>query len=239
MKLDILIFAAHPDDAELGCSGTILKHIAQGKKVGIIDLTRGELGTRGTPEIRAAEAAEATKIMGIHARENLNMRDGFFKNDEEHQLKVIQMLRKYSPKIVLANAYYDRHPDHGRACNLVNDAIFLSGLIQIKTTLDGEVQQAWRPQLTLHYIQGYFIKPDILVDITDVWEKRMECAKAFKSQFYNPDEPDQPQTRLSSPHFFKAMEARFKEFGNSINTMYAEGFTCRRSLGVNDLFHLK
>ena len=238
MKLDILVFAVHPDDAELGCSGTILKHIAAGKKVGIIDLTRGELGTRGTAETRDQESADSSRILGIHVRENLGMRDGFFKNDEEHQLKIIQVVRKYNPEIVLSNALYDRHSDHGRGGDLVNDAVFLGGLAKIKTELNGVDQGAFRPRLLLQYIQDRYIEPDILVDISDFWEKKMECVRAFKTQFYNPDNDDQ-QTYISSPDFLKVIEARSREFGKSINAIHAEGFTSRKLLGIDDLSMLR
>ena len=238
MKLDILVFAVHPDDAELGCSGTILKHIAAGKKVGIIDLTRGELGTRGTAETRDQESADSSRILGIHVRENLGMRDGFFKNDEEHQLKIIQVVRKYNPEIVLSNALYDRHSDHGRGGDLVNDAVFLGGLAKIKTELNGVDQGAFRPRLLLQYIQDRYIEPDILVDISDFWEKKMECVRAFKTQFFNPENDDQ-QTYISSPDFLKVIEARSREFGKSINAIHAEGFTSRKLLGIDDLSMLR
>lgn len=238
MKLDILVFAVHPDDAELGCSGTILKEIAAGRRVGIVDLTRGELGTRGTAETRDQETIESSKILGLHARENLGMRDGFFKNDEEHQLKVIQMIRKYSPEIVLCNALHDRHPDHGRASSLVSDAFFLSGLPKIKTELDGIAQVSYRPRLLLQYIQDNYIKPDILVDITDFFDKKMESIHAFKTQFFN-TEGDGQETYISSPNFLKVVEARAREFGKSINATYAEGFTSKKLLGVDDLMDLR
>ena len=239
MKLDILAFAAHPDDVELGCSGVLLKYIAEGKKVGVIDLTRGELGTRGTAETRDQEAAHSAKIMGLHARENLKMRDGFFKNDEQHQLQIIRILRKYKPEIVLANAYHDRHPDHGRACDLVTDAAFLSGLVKIETVLDGNVQAAWRPRLLLHYIQDQYIRPDVVVDITEFWDKKMECIRAFKTQFYDPNAADGIQTYISSPDFIQFLEARAREFGKYSSKSYAEGFTCKKILAVDDLFHLR
>lgn len=238
MKLDILVFAVHPDDAELGCSGTILKHIAAGKKVGIIDLTRGELGTRGTAETRDQESTESSRILGLHVRENLGMRDGFFKNDEEHQLKIIQVIRKYKPEIVLSNALHDRHSDHGRAGDLVNDAVFLGGLAKIKTELNGIAQGAFRPRLLLQYIQDRYIEPDILVDVSDFWEKKMECIRAFKTQFFNPDYDDQ-QTYISSPDFLKVIEARSRELGKSISAVHAEGFTSRKLLGIDNLMMLR
>lgn len=238
MKLDILVFAVHPDDAELGCSGTILKHIAAGKKVGIVDLTRGELGTRGTAETRDQESAESTRILGLHVRENLEMRDGFFKNDEQHQLKVIQMIRKYTPEVVLCNALHDRHPDHGRASDLVYDALFLSGLAKIETQYEGKSQKAFRPRLLLQFIQDRYIQPDILVDVTEFWDKKLECIHAFKTQFFNPDNDDK-QTYISSPEFLKVIEARSREFGKSIGAVHAEGFTSKKLLGVNNLFDLR
>ncbi len=238
MKLDILVFAVHPDDAELGCSGTILKHIAAGKKVGIVDLTRGELGTRGTAESRDQESADSARILGLHVRENLGMRDGFFRNDEEHQLQIIQMIRKYTPEIVLSNALHDRHPDHGRAGDLVYDALFLSGLAKVKTQIEGVAQNAFRPRLLLQYIQDRYINPDILVDVTEFWEKKLECIHAFKTQFFNPDNDDQ-QTYISSPDFLKVIEGRSREFGKSIGAVHAEGFTSRKLLGIDDLMALR
>ena len=238
MKLDILVFAVHPDDAELGCSGTILKHIAAGKKVGIVDLTRGELGTRGTAETRDQESAESTRILGLHVRENLGMRDGFFRNDEEHQLEVIKTIRKYNPDIVLSNALHDRHPDHGRAGDLIYDAAFLSGLIKVKTEVDGIAQNAFRPRLLLQYIQDRYIDPDILVDVTDFWDKKLECIHAFKTQFFNPDNDDK-QTYISSPDFLKVIEARSRELGKTIGAVHAEGFTSRKLLGIDDLTNLR
>jgi bacillithiol biosynthesis deacetylase BshB1 len=238
MKLDILVFAVHPDDAELGCSGTILKHIAAGKKVGIVDLTRGELGTRGTAETRDVEAKDSASILGLHVRENLGIRDGFFQNDEAHQLKVIQMIRKYQPEIILSNALRDRHPDHGRASDLVHDSIFLSGLLKIKTTLDGLEQEPWRPRLNLNYIQDMYIEPDIIVDITPFVDGKIASIKAFKTQFYNPDHHE-AETYISSPEFFESVLARAREFGKSIGATFGEGFTSRKLLGVDNLFDLK
>jgi bacillithiol biosynthesis deacetylase BshB1 len=238
MKLDILVFAVHPDDAELGCSGTILKYIAAGKKVGLVDLTRGELGTRGTAETRDVEAADSAKILGLHARENLGIRDGFFKNDEPHQMEVIKMIRKYQPEIVLSNAMHDRHPDHGRAGDLVNDAIFLSGLLKIETHLLGEVQLPWRPRLNLQFIQDTYIQPDIIVDITPYMDVKIQSIKAFKTQFYNP-EIQEAETYISSPEFFESVYARAREFGKSIGATFGEGFTSRKLLGVDDIFQLR
>ncbi|RYF19915.1 MAG: bacillithiol biosynthesis deacetylase BshB1 [Flavobacteriales bacterium] len=238
MKLDLLVLAVHPDDAELGCSGTIIKHIAQGKKVGIVDFTKGELGTRGTAETRAEESANASKIMGIHVRENIGIRDGFFKNDEAHQLEVVKMIRKYQPEIVLTNALYDRHPDHGRASDLANDAIFLSGLRKVETEIDSVLQQPWRPRLTLQYIQDTYIKPDIIVDVTEQMEQKIEAIKAFKTQFDSPGE-NEPQTYISTPAFLQSVIARAREMGKNIGAEYGEGFTSKKLLGVNSLFDLK
>lgn len=238
MKLDILVLAVHPDDAELGCSGTILKHIALGKKVGIVDFTRGELGTRGTAETRDLEAADSAKIMGLHARENLRFRDGFFENNEAHQLEVVKMIRKYQPEIVLTNALHDRHPDHGKAGNLANDACFLSGLSKITTELEGREQEAWRPKLVLQYIQDRYIQPDVIIDITPYFETKVLAIKAFKTQFFNP-ELEAPDTYISSPEFFESVIGRAREFGKSVGATYGEGFTSRKLLGVDNLFNLK
>lgn len=237
MKLDILVLAVHPDDAELGCSGTILKHIALGKKVGIVDFTRGELGTRGTAETRDHEAADSAKIMGLHSRENLGFRDGFFENNEAHQLEVVKMIRKYQPEIVLTNALHDRHPDHGRAGDLANDACFLAGLVKIDTQMDGLQQTAWRPRLVLQYIQDRYIKPDVIIDITPYFETKIAAIKAFKTQFFNPD-LQEPDTYISSPEFFESVIGRAREFGKSVGATYGEGFTSRKLLGVGNLFDL-
>lgn len=240
LKLDILVLSVHPDDAELGCSGTILKHIALGKKVGIVDLTRGELGTRGSAEIRDQEAAASAKILGLAVRENLGLPDGFFENTREHQLKVIAAIRKYQPSIVITNAYHDRHPDHGRANELVEASAFLAGLRKIETVNeDGKIQDAWRPDHVLHFIQDNYIRPDILIDVTDYWDKKIESIYAFGSQFYNPDWEGEPQTYISTPEFINVVAARASEFGKSIQVKYAEGFTSRKILGVDNLFSLK
>lgn len=239
LKLDILVLSVHPDDAELGCSGTILKHIALGKKVGMVDLTRGELGTRGSAEIRDQEAAASAKILGLTVRENLGLPDGFFENTREYQLQVITAIRKYQPSIVITNAYHDRHPDHGRANELVETSAFLAGLRKIETLVDGVLQAAWRPELVLHFIQDNYIKPDILIDVTDHWDKKVESIYAFGSQFHNPEWEAEPQTYISSPEFINIVAARAMEFGKSIGVKYAEGFTSRKILGVDNLFSLK
>jgi N-acetylglucosamine malate deacetylase 1 len=238
MKLDILVFAAHPDDAELGCGGTIAKHISLGYKVGVIDLTRGELGTRGTAQTRDQEAKDSAKILGLSIRENLNLRDGFFKNDEEHQLKVIQAIRKYQPEIVLANAIHDRHPDHGKGAALAFDSCFLSGLAKIETQENGKAQQAWRPKHLYHYIQSQLIDPDFVVDVSPHWQTKMGSIKAFKTQFFDPTSSE-PETFISKPSFLTFLEARAKEFGQSIGVEYAEGFTTTSKMGVEDLFQLR
>lgn len=239
-KLDILVIAVHPDDAELGCGGTILKHVAMGRKVGIVDLTRGELGTRGTPETRDVEARDAAAKLGLSARENLGLRDGFFRNDEAHQVKVIQAIRKYRPDIIISNALYDRHPDHGRAGDLINDSVFLAGLRKIETVDDSAVQLPHRPRLVLQLIQDYYIKPDIVVDVTDHWADKINAIKAFESQFHNDAyASNEPETYISKPDFLEYIEGRAREYGKYIGAKYAEGFTCRRLLGVDDLFVLK
>lgn len=239
MKLDLLVIAVHPDDAELGAGGVLAKYAEQGKKTGIVDLTRGELGSRGTAETRMAESQEAAKILNLSVRENLGFRDGFFKNDEEHQLKLIQTIRKYQPEIVITNAYEDRHPDHGRASALVNDALFLSGLIRIETHDEqGNPQDPFRPQLQLQFIQDRFIQPDILIDITPYWNTKEKSVLAYKTQFDSHTEEDGPQTYISNPVFMEATKARALELGRSIQVRYAEGFTCRRTLGVKNLFDL-
>jgi len=239
IKLDILVLPVHPDDAELGCAGVILKHVAMGKKVGIADITRGELGTRGSAEIRAKEAEAAAKILGLTVRENLELPDGFFQNTPEYQMKVIEVIRKYRPEIVITNAFHDRHPDHGRASDLVEASAFLAGLRKIETTLDGKPQEAWRPNMVLHFIQDRYIEPDVVIDITEYWDKKIESINAYGSQFHNPEWKGEPQTYISSPEFIRIIEGRAMEFGKSIQARYAEGFTSRKILGVDDLFCLR
>jgi bacillithiol biosynthesis deacetylase BshB1 len=234
MKLDILAFGAHPDDVELGCGGTIAKEIELGEKVGIIDLTRGELGTRGSVEIRNKESAAAAKILGTVVRENLDMRDGFFVNDEAHQLQIIKMLRKYQPKIVLCNAIDDRHIDHGKGSKLVSDACFLSGLMRIETEVDGVKQEAWRPSLVYHYIQWKEIKPDFVVDISGFNDKKIEAILAYGSQFYNPNS-NEPETPIATKNFLESLNYRSKDLGRLIGTDFGEGFTVERYLAVNSL----
>lgn len=234
MKLDILAFGAHPDDVELGCGGTIAKEVAFGKKIGIVDLTRGELGTRGTAEIRDKESETAAKILGVQFRENLNMRDGFFINDEAHQLKVIQMIRKYQPEIVLCNAVDDRHIDHGKGSKLVSDACFLSGLRKIETNFQGENQMAWRPKVVYHYMQWKNAQPDFVVDITGYNEIRVKAILAYSSQFYNPDSKE-PETPIASKNFLESLNYRAQDLGRLIGKDFAEGFTVERYLAVNSL----
>jgi bacillithiol biosynthesis deacetylase BshB1 len=237
MKLDILAFGAHPDDVELGCAGTILKEIALGKKVGIIDLTRGELGTRGSADLRDEEAATSAQILGVSVRENLRFRDGFFANDEAHQLEVIKMIRKYQPEIVLCNAINDRHIDHAKGSQLVSDACFLSGLRKIETQLDGQAQQAWRPKLVYHYIQWNDIKPDFVVDITGFTDKKVASILAYKSQFHDPNS-NEPESPITSKNFLESLNYRTQDLGRLVGVEHAEGFTVERYLAVNSLDHL-
>ena len=234
IQVDILAFGAHPDDVELGCAGTLAKEISLGRKVGIIDLTEGELGTRGSVEIRYKEAAKASEILGISVRENLKMRDGFFKNDEEHQMEVIKMIRKYRPKIVLCNAIDDRHIDHGKGAKLVSDACFLSGLKRVETVLDGEKQEAWRPQVVYHYIQWKDLKPDFVVDITGFMDIKVEAIMAYDSQFYNPNTNDSV-TPIATKNFLDSIKYRSQDMGRLIGTDFAEGFTAERYVAVNSL----
>ncbi|HAH38565.1 MAG TPA: bacillithiol biosynthesis deacetylase BshB1 [Algoriphagus sp.] len=238
MKLDILVIAAHPDDAELGCSGTIAAHIAKGYKVGIVDLTAGEMGTRGTPELRIEEANKAAEILGLSARENMGFKDIFFQDNQEHQLELIKIIRKYQPDIVLANAVTDRHPDHGKGSDLATNSCFMSGLRRIETELDGKAQQAWRPKFVYHYIQNNYIEPDFVVDITDYWDTKVESILAFQSQFHDPNS-EEPESFISNPDFLPFIEARAREMGHRIMTTYGEGFTVERMIGATDLFDLK
>lgn len=234
MKLDILAFGAHPDDVELGCSGTLAKEVHLGKKVGIVDLTRGELGTRGSVEIRNRESAKAAEILAIHVRENLDMRDGFFVNDEFHQLKVIQMLRKYQPEIVICNAIDDRHIDHGKGSKLVSDACFLSGLRKIETEWEGKAQVAWRPKAVYHYIQWKTIEPDFVVDISDYMEVKMQSILAYSSQFYNPNS-NEPTTPIATKNFLDSVKYRAQDLGRIVGVEFAEGFTVERYVAVKSL----
>jgi bacillithiol biosynthesis deacetylase BshB1 len=238
-KLDILVFGAHPDDAELGAGATIAKEIAQGKKVGIVDLTRGELGTRGSAEIRSREAARAAEILGIAVRENLEFQDGFFRNDPRHQMAVIRQIRKYRPDTVLCNAIHDRHIDHGRGSDLVSDACFLSGLLKIDTQLEGDDrwQEPWRPKNVYHYIQWKNLKPDFVVDVSGFIEKKLEAIRAYDSQFFDPNSKE-PETPISSANFLESVEYRSRDLGRLVGVEYAEGFTVERTLAVSGLDQL-
>lgn len=234
MKLDILALAAHPDDTELGCSGTIAAHVAAGKRVGIVDFTRGELGTRGTPAIREQEAEDSRKLLGVAVRENLEFADGFFANDQAHQLEVVRMIRRYRPDVVLANAVHDRHPDHGRGAALARDACFIAGLRKVKTSWNGEPQEAWRPARVYHYIQAYSIVPDFIMDISDHWETKIKAIRSFASQFGGAAN-DEPETYLTTPIFLQFIEARSRELGHTIGVAYGEGFTAAQPLGIRQL----
>lgn len=236
MKLDILVFGAHPDDAELGAGATIAKEVAAGKKVGIVDLTRGELGTRGTAKIRDKEASKAAEILGVVVRENLEFSDGFFQNDKEHQLEVIRMVRKYRPEIVLCNAIDDRHIDHAKGAKLVSDACFLSGLVKIDTKADGgeDWQEPWRPKMVYHYIQWKNLKPDFVVDVSGFIEKKQEAILAYSSQFYDPNS-DEPETPISSKNFLDSVHYRARDLGRLIGVAHAEGFTAERLVAVKGL----
>lgn len=238
MKLDILAIGAHPDDVEISCSGTLLKQKAAGCKVGILDLTKGELGTRGDATTRMKEVKEASKILGLDARENLGFADGFFRNDKAHQLEVIKMIRKYQPQIVLANAPYDRHPDHGRAASLIRDACFLAGLPKVVTKAGGKVQTAFRPRSVYHYIQAIHQEPHFVVDVTPYFEKKLKSILAYKSQFYNPASHE-PGTFISSPEFLEFIRARAVHFGVPIGVNYAEGFLANRIPAIENLLDLK
>lgn len=228
MKLDILAIGAHPDDVELSCSGTLLVEKKNGKKTGIVDLTQGELGTRGNADTRKQEAEDAAKIMGLDARENLLMEDGFFENNENNKRKIIQAIRTYQPEIILCNAVEDRHPDHGRSAQLVYDAAFLSGLMKIETALNGKPQQAWRPKYVFHYIQDRFLQPDFVIDISDVFEQKLESIKAYGTQF---NATEGLQTYISKPGFLESIIYRAKMMGKMIGVEYAEGFTSTKMIG--------
>ena len=241
MKLDILAIGSHPDDVELGCSGTLYNEIKSGKKVGIIDLTRGELGTRGTAETRDKESDAAAKILGVHIRENLGFADGFFINDKKHQIELIKVIRKYKPEIVLCNAIEDRHIDHAKGSQLVSDACFLSGLVKIDTKCDDYDdcwQEPWRPKHVYHYIQWKNIEPDFVVDISNSIDKKMESVLAYKTQFYNPNS-DEPETLISSKNFTDSVKYRARDLGRLVGVEYGEGFTTERYPAVDSIFDLK
>lgn len=234
MKLDILAIGAHPDDIELGCGATIAKEISLGKKVGALDLTRGELGTRGSAKIRNEEAKKSAKILGLSTRENLAFADGFFINDKEHQLKIIEIIRKHQPEIIICNAIEDRHIDHAKGSKLVSDAAFLSGLRKIETFLDGEKQESWRPKHVYHYIQWNNIKPDFVVDVSGFIDIKIESVKAYSSQFYNPDS-NEPISPITSKNFLDSINYRAQDLGRLIGVSHAEGFTVERFVAVENL----
>ena len=238
MKLDILAFAAHPDDIELSCAGTLMKHIKEGKTVGVIDLTEGELGSRGSVELRYQEAAESAKIIGLSVRHNLQMADGYFEISEANKLKIVEQIRRFKPEIVLANSIEDRHPDHGRAAKLVSEACFLAGLRKVETTWEGVNQEAHRPKVLYHYIQDLYIKPDFVVDMTEFFDQKMKAVMAFKSQFYDPNSSE-PKTPISGEDFIEFLKGRMSEFGRPLGVRYAEGFTVERTVGVDSLFDLR
>ncbi|MFK8058626.1 MAG: bacillithiol biosynthesis deacetylase BshB1 [Polaribacter sp.] len=234
MKLDILAFGAHPDDVELGCGATIAKEVSLGKKVGIVDLTRGELGTRGSADLRDEEAAKSAKILGVSVRENLRFADGFFINDKEHQLEIIKMIRKYKPEIVLCNAIDDRHIDHPKGSNLVSDACFLSGLLKIETKVEGKLQEKWRPKQVYHYIQWKNIEPDFVIDISGFIDKKTASVLAYSSQFFDP-KSNEPETPITSKNFIESINYRARDLGRLIGVEYAEGFTSERFVAVESL----
>ena len=233
MKVDILAIGAHPDDVELGCGGTLAKLIFEGKKVAVVDLTQGELGTRGTNITRAQEAASASEILGISARENLKMKDGFILNSEEYQMQIVKMIRKYQPEIVLANAIDDRHPDHAKAAKLVSDACFLSGLVKIETELDGENQKQWRPKQVFHYIQWKHITPDFVIDISNFMEKKIKACLAYKTQFYDPNS-NEPMTPIATKDFLESLTYRAQDLGRLSGVEFAEGFTTEKLLAFKN-----
>jgi len=233
MKLDVLAFAAHPDDTELSCSATLALQASKGN-VGVVDFTKGEMGTRGTPELRLKEAKASADVLGLKIRDNLEFEDAFFTHDSAHLLKVVEILRKYRPDIVLANAILDRHPDHAKASGIVKEACFLSGLEKVETSLEDSIQTKWRPKAIYHYIQSQFIQPDFVVDVSKFWDVKMNAIKQFKSQFHDPNSKE-PETYISSPQFMEMIVSRGKELGHSIGATYGEGFTIDRNMGVTDL----
>jgi bacillithiol biosynthesis deacetylase BshB1 len=235
--VDILAIGVHPDDIELACSGTLIKHVQMGKSVGMLDLTAGELGTRGSAELRLKEAETAREIVGAQFRDNLGYADGFFQNDKTHQLGVVRKIRQYRPDIVLINAISDRHPDHGRAAQLVKEACFYSGLIKVETAWEGVPQERWRPKAVYHYIQDHYIRPDFIVDVSAQGEQKMQAIQAFSSQFYRPD-AQEPASPISSLDFLAFVQARMRDFGRVINATYGEGFVAARTPAVNDLTQL-
>ena len=237
MKLDILAIGVHPDDVELGCSGTLLKHIDNGKKVGILDLTRGELGTRGSGALRIKEAEAARKKMGAVVRENLKMKDGFFQHTQENLIKIAKVIRKYQPEIVLANAPVDRHPDHGRAAKLTSDACFIAGLVKVKTYDKKKLQPRWRPKAVYHYIQDYSLEPDFVIDVTGYMDKKIDLVMCFESQFFNPKSKEL-ESPISSKSFLDSVRAKSRIYGRVVGVDFAEGFQLPRPVGVHDLFDI-
>jgi bacillithiol biosynthesis deacetylase BshB1 len=238
MKLDILAFGAHPDDVEISAGATLLKYAREGKKIGIIDLTEGELGTRGSIEKRYDEAAKASHFIGLKTRENLNLGDGFIQDSTENKIKIIECIRKYQPEMVLANSTHDRHPDHAKGANLVSEAAFLSGLRKIETSINGNAQEAYRPKILLHYIQDFYLNPDVILDVSTTGEDKIELIKCFDSQFFKINSKE-PETPISGEAFFKYIEGRMLSLGRELGVTYGEGFTINRTLGVKDLFALK
>lgn len=237
MKVDILAFGVHPDDLELGCGGTLIAAIAEGKKVAVVDLTRGELGTRGTAQIRTQEAKNAGDVLGVHARENLDMKDGFFEHNEENIRKVITAIRKYQPQVVLCGATEDRHPDHGRSSKLVSDAAFLSGLRRIETEMDGKPQEHWRPANVFHYIQDRYLKPDFVFDISAHFEQKLKAILCYTTQF-NTTDNSEPATYISNPDFIDVIKARALMFGKRIGVTFAEGYISHKMIGITSFDHI-
>ncbi len=237
MKLDLLAIAAHPDDVEIACAGTLLSHVAKGYKVGVLDLTQGEMGTRGSAELRLLEARASADILGLAIRENIGLSDCFFQNDRESQLKIIEQIRRFQPEVILCNAPHDRHPDHGKAATLAIDSCFYAGLAKLKSTWDGQEQVPWRPRQVFHYIQDRLLQPDFVIDITPFWDRKVEALQAFGSQFYDPKGAG-PATPISSELFWHFMEARAREMGHAIGVKYGEGFLKTKMIGVSDLMEL-
>jgi bacillithiol biosynthesis deacetylase BshB1 len=238
MKVDILAFAAHPDDIEISAAGMLMKHIEIGKTVAIVDLTQGEMGSRGTIETRYAEAKKASEIIGVSHRVNLKMKDGFFEISQANKLLIIEQIRQFQPTVVLANSVTDRHPDHGRASQLVSEACFLSGLVKVETVLNGVNQEKWRPKSVFHYIQDRYIKPDFVVDIKPFMDRKIQALKAYETQFFNPDNKT-PNTPISGESFFEFLKGRWREYGRDIGVDFAEGFTVERTIGITDITELE
>jgi bacillithiol biosynthesis deacetylase BshB1 len=238
MKLDILAFGAHPDDVEISCGATLLKYAKEGKSIGIIDLTEGELGTRGSAEKRYEEAKKAASFLGLKTRENLKMGDGFIAHSEENKLKIIECIRKYQPELILANSVHDRHPDHAKGAKLVAEASFLSGLRKIETKMDGIPQEAFRPKMLLHYVQDYYLTPDVILDVSETGKEKIKLIKCYDSQFFDPSSKE-PKTPISGEEFFDYLEGRMLSLGRELGVKYGEAYTIDRTLGVKDLFSLK